>query len=128
MPGPVVRVPAACEATAQPGKIVDRNGGAIGAGIPLPEIVVGTLRGQALADREGVAGAVGDARDCHGLAVVNVKHAAERADRISAEPHVILSIVPCSPGQPTRCCPGTGGQTVIGVSVGNCMEELQPMQ
>ena len=61
------------------GRIVDRHGGAIATGIPLPDVVVGTLGGQALAGRDRVARPVGDAGESHGLAVVDVKHPAEGA-------------------------------------------------
>src|SRR5262249_49493767 len=79
--GPGKRVPAAGRGTTQPRKIVHRYGGAIRAGIPLPEIIVGTLRGQTLAGGNGVACAIGDACESHRLAVVDVEHAAERAGR-----------------------------------------------
>jgi hypothetical protein len=80
--GPVIRAPTvAFERTALRRWIVDRNGGAIGARVPLPNIVVGTLSGQALSRGDGVACAIGDTRKSHGLTRRDVKHAAEYAGR-----------------------------------------------
>ncbi len=88
-------------------------GGAIGTGVPLPHVVVGTLRGQALAGGDGVACAVGDARESHSLTVVDVKHAAERADDSEGRPRKwILSIVPVRRASRCAAVRGPGAKRV----------------